>query len=270
MFDGTAILAGGSVLNYLFKGFNEFNVDYDIFFVNTDPESIIRKITNLILITGSTVCRTNNSITLCDCNIQFIFRIYSDIEEVLTGFDLDSSQVGFDGQNFYMTPRAEYSLINRTLFIDFDRLINYSRSKLFSVYVPELSLNKGDLLNLQLYIPSTEQNCGLTTLLSWFIFNLSPKKCSDYNDPGYPIFIINRAENIHSPFPIGYSESFSIWDCLLFQPIILMKIKHYYYLLLLLKHLIMDYIIILIHILIWDIQFQMLLNLHIIIFMKVV
>lgn len=53
--------------------------------------------------------------------IQLIFRAYTSIAEILYGFDLGSSAVGFDGTNLYFTSLGRFAYTTRCLILDTTR-----------------------------------------------------------------------------------------------------------------------------------------------------
>jgi hypothetical protein len=89
--------------------------DFDFFLVTKDQETADRDIQRLIDHTlplyGETVppviVRTEYSVTLATSHfkIQIILRLYNSMAQILSGFDLDSSAIGFDGQHVYCMPR---------------------------------------------------------------------------------------------------------------------------------------------------------------------
>jgi len=64
--------------------------------------------------------RNKNGITI-NGHLQIIFRLYKTKSEILHGFDLGSSAVGFDGQNVYMTSLGKFSYEYRCNIIDTTR-----------------------------------------------------------------------------------------------------------------------------------------------------
>lgn len=91
-----------------------------------------------------------NTITLFINNIkvQIILRLYSTISEILHGFDLGSSAVGFDGKNVYFTSLSKFSFENMVNIIDTtrrsttyeNRIIKYFESG-FSIIIPNLNIH---------------------------------------------------------------------------------------------------------------------------------
>ena len=146
------LLAGGSVLNLIIGCHLE--TDYDLFFYGcTEAEATekVREICQHVSCFGDVeVTRTENSVTISlmedwhhPLKIQCILRLYASVSEVLHGFDVDCSCVGYDGREFWMTKRSAYAIKHMINFLDLDRasptyefrLAKYM-SRGFSVYVP--------------------------------------------------------------------------------------------------------------------------------------
>lgn len=73
--------------------------------------------------------RTKNALTIKvksrftpSQEFQIIFRHYNSPSEVLHGFDVDCSSVGYDGENIWFTQRALFALYNRYNTVNFERL----------------------------------------------------------------------------------------------------------------------------------------------------
>lgn len=99
--------------------------------------------------------RTKNAITICSQyptrHIQIVLRVYKNVSEILTGFDIDCSGAAYDGKQVYCTPRALASYITQINPIDLsrrspsyeNRLSKYSHRN-FEVYWPELDRSRVD------------------------------------------------------------------------------------------------------------------------------
>ncbi|SPO07204.1 uncharacterized protein DNG_09898 [Cephalotrichum gorgonifer] len=88
-------------------------------------EAVVRKNQRLAPGTGLTL-RSEHAITIISPkyphrHIQIILRLYKSISEILTGFDVDSSCVAFDGTQVYTTPRGVTAITTRTNNIDLTR-----------------------------------------------------------------------------------------------------------------------------------------------------
>jgi len=79
-------------------------------------DRILKRSKDLVL----DVIRTKNSLSLND--IQIILRLYRTPSEILHGFDVDSSSVGYDGTDVWLTQRALYAIANGTNTVNFNRM----------------------------------------------------------------------------------------------------------------------------------------------------
>ena len=65
----------------------------------------------------TTTIRTKNAITIASAyptrHVQIVLRLYKNISEILTGFDVDCSCVAYDGSMVWATPRAVASYITQ-------------------------------------------------------------------------------------------------------------------------------------------------------------
>jgi len=111
-------LAGGSVCRALCRQNDGNNIDYDLFCVGESEEALVGAIKELreaiIRQSERVYCnRSRNCINMrgevSRIVIQVVLRKYSTFAEVLHGFDLGSSAVGFDGKMVYLTPLARAS-----------------------------------------------------------------------------------------------------------------------------------------------------------------
>jgi hypothetical protein len=152
------IVAGGAVRNVLSQE-SELPSDIDIFFYGMESEDeatnkadeIIKEIMEItdddILVTI-----TNNVINILienNVKIQIIMRLYSSISEILHGFDLGSSAVGFDGKHTYFTTLSKFSYENMVNIVDTTRrstsyeyrLVKYFNYG-FDIVIPNLNIAK--------------------------------------------------------------------------------------------------------------------------------
>jgi len=81
--------------------------------------------------------------------IQFIMRLYKSVSEILHGFDLGSSAVGFDGSQVYLTTLSKYSYENMVNIIDTTRRSTTYEKRLskyfyfgFDIIVPHFDFDK--------------------------------------------------------------------------------------------------------------------------------
>jgi hypothetical protein len=88
--------------------------------------------------------------------VQIILRVYQSINEVLRGFDLGSSAVGFDGERLYLTELSKFAHEYSCNIIDTtrrsttyeSRLVKYYGRK-FDIIVPHLEVSKIRNVNSQ-------------------------------------------------------------------------------------------------------------------------
>ncbi len=81
--------------------------------------------------------------------IQIIFRLYRSISEILHGFDLGSSAIGYDGKNIYFTSLGKFAYEYLSNIVDTSRrsttyekrLMKY-QSRGFQIILPNLDINK--------------------------------------------------------------------------------------------------------------------------------
>jgi hypothetical protein len=98
-----------------------------------------------------------------------VLRIYRSISEILTGFDVDSSCVGYDGKQVYASPRALAAFVTQINTIDLtrrspsyeNRLSKYARRG-FEIYWPLLDRSR---IDPTLFERSFGRTLGLARLL---------------------------------------------------------------------------------------------------------
>jgi hypothetical protein len=158
------LLAGGFVNKTTLQLSAE--TDYDFFIYGLNPIQANRKLDELVPLFKSAptqwdplgrqyVSRSKNALTIKYWvigagfvgykKIQFILRLYKTKSEILHGFDVDSSSMGYYGKSVLLTARAIYSLQEMTNTVDFDRMSPSYEARLikymtrgYSVYVPDL------------------------------------------------------------------------------------------------------------------------------------
>jgi hypothetical protein len=108
-------------------------------------------------------------------HIQVILRIYSSPAEILLGFDLDASCLGFDGDRLWASPRGLRALNMRTNHIDttrrslsYERRLEKYAQRGFSVTVPQL---RKDLVDPR-YSGCTGSMAGGRTVVCGRLFHL--------------------------------------------------------------------------------------------------
>lgn len=94
--------------------------------------------------------RTKNCITLND-KYQVILRLYKTKSEILHGFDVGSSQTGFDGVNFLFTTLSKFSFEYNCNIVDTTRRSTTYEKRLqkyfdrgFDIILPEFDITKLD------------------------------------------------------------------------------------------------------------------------------
>jgi hypothetical protein len=127
IYEGSLVAAGGSVLSMLRHG-TTFS-DVDIFLIgNKTPQEYTDIIQDAIAFLTSdfsdftnskdmdwtevVMLMTDNTVTInigYHSKIQFVLSPYTDIEQLLSGFDLSSCKVAWDGHKFYAMPSADVS-----------------------------------------------------------------------------------------------------------------------------------------------------------------
>ena len=130
--------------------------------------------------------------------VQIILRLYSSISEILHGFDIGSSAVGFDGTNVHFTSLSKYSYENMVNIYDGTRrstTYEYRLAKYFNhgfdIIMPNLDITKitDNKVNLT-YLPFTcESIDGNKIVLDRFLKDFSIKQ-SDYSDK-FETYLIN-------------------------------------------------------------------------------
>lgn len=135
--------------------------DIDLFLYGLNEDEAVEKIKQIetsvrdAILSEVTVVRSKNAITICSQyptrHIQIVLRVYKNVSEILTGFDIDCSAAAYDGKQVYCTPRALASYITQINPIDLsrrspsyeNRLSKYSHRN-FEVYWPELNRSRID------------------------------------------------------------------------------------------------------------------------------
>ena len=105
--------------------------DVDLFIYGLDEEQAIEKIKTIeqavrdSILSETTTIRTKNAITIVSeyptRHVQIVLRLYKNITEVLTGFDVDCSGVAYDGKQVLATPRAMAAFMTQINGIDLTR-----------------------------------------------------------------------------------------------------------------------------------------------------
>lgn len=174
------LIAGGFVSNYLLNNVN-FSSDIDIFFYGILDKEVARKrlvslinqiIDNMINKKFSFNCiERNDYVTTLSfrkfdnisykktvIKFQIMHRLYKTKSEILHGFDLGSSAVGYDGTNIYFTSLSKFSYLNMVNIVDCSRrsttyelrLIKYFERG-FDIILPKFNISELDNENWVLY-----------------------------------------------------------------------------------------------------------------------
>ncbi len=170
------LIAGGCIGSFLI---DEKINDIDIFIYGLDRESadkkvlyILQKIIECVNYVEHlknknknnelpyTIKRNQNCVTITINNqvIQIIFRLYKSVSEILHGFDIGSSAVGYDGNDVYFTSLSKFSYEKRCNVIDTtrrsttyeNRLIKYFQRG-FEIILIGLDLSKVPMHNINYY-----------------------------------------------------------------------------------------------------------------------
>ncbi len=107
--------------------------------------------------------------------IQIIFRLYNTVSEILHGFDISASGVGFNGNDVYFTSLSKFAYEYRCNIVDVtrrsptyeDRLMKYF-ARGFNIVFPDMDINKISKRFIENY-ENVAEICGL------------PNMCFSYN-----------------------------------------------------------------------------------------
>lgn len=156
-FDFSNILIAGGCITSILS--NSYVKDVDIFFYGLTPEQATNRLIDIIEHIEKRALHTDklnyakNKYTL---NVkiegrlyQFIFRCYKSISQILHGFDIASSAIGFDGKQLYTTAIGDFAFSTGYNIIDLtkrsptyeQRLSKYFKRG-FSIIMPNLDLVK--------------------------------------------------------------------------------------------------------------------------------
>lgn len=154
-YKGKLVLAGGSLVSLLL---GEPVNDYDFFFVGVneiEAESIMEDfISGLWQQTNSSNFEFSTNRNCCTINcggkkVQIIFRIYKNIDEILLGFDIDSSCIVYDGAQIWFSERSFHAFKYHVNIVDFTRMSPTYEYRLykyslrgFDVHVPMFDVTK--------------------------------------------------------------------------------------------------------------------------------
>jgi hypothetical protein len=130
------LIAGGYIADYLRSGKLNNRKDVDIFLYGLDKKQAQQKVIDLItyftkghLIISMTVSKNCISVIYLNPNkpsamrteIQIILRLYNTKSEILHGFDIGMSSVGWDGNEILFTSLSKFSYEYNTIIVDVSR-----------------------------------------------------------------------------------------------------------------------------------------------------
>jgi len=105
--------------------------DVDLFIYGLNEEQALEKIKQIernvkdSILHETTTIRTKNAITIASQyptrHIQIVLRLYDSVSQIITGFDVDSACVAYDGKQVYAAPRAITAFITQCNTIDLTR-----------------------------------------------------------------------------------------------------------------------------------------------------
>ncbi len=170
------LIAGGSVANLVFKSKTDEDPDVDMFLFGLTPEEASKRAELIIAQIAANVqkflklkdpktgkplhyphehraflIKNDDTCTLHigKAKIQIIFRLYTHLSEVLHGFDLGSSAIGFDGKEIYVTELGKFAFEYGCNIVDTTRrstsyekrLVKYFDRK-FNIIMSNLDVSK--------------------------------------------------------------------------------------------------------------------------------
>ena len=152
------LIAGGSVCEVL-RRYGHF-ADIDIFLYDLTPEEATTKLMNIYQELRKVYGKVNNVVRGDKCvtivfdrgqEVQIILRLYNSISEILHGFDLGSSAIGFDGERVYFTSLSKFCFVNLVNIIDGTRRSTSYEHRLakyfcrdFDIVMPNLNVAAAD------------------------------------------------------------------------------------------------------------------------------
>ncbi len=124
----------------------------------TGDNSAVTDDSDVINETNITFIKRKNTITIDEYDIQLILRIYKSPSEIIHGFDLGSSAVGFDGSNLYFTSLSKFAYEYGCNIVDTTRrsttyerrLIKYF-DRGFEIILPRFNIKKTSNRLMDLY-----------------------------------------------------------------------------------------------------------------------
>ena len=188
------LLAGGKCTEFstnseLAKCWNGHDIgDFDMLLTTKDEtkakEAIVRVYKALTKVSKNVyIIRSEHALNFITKElviVQIVLRLYNSVAQVLSGFDLDSCCVGWDGTNMYCMPRFLRSVFLGYNLVDQERqsvnygirLAKYNARYGFKIAVPGLILEHS--------IKPTSKSTGLSRVLYQASFPNSRTSDSDY------------------------------------------------------------------------------------------
>jgi hypothetical protein len=142
------VIAGGFICNNIF-GLPTLGIDIDVFFYGppNNCEELFKKCREVLGFNISGWHRNKYAYIVYDerYKFQFIIKAHENKSQVIGNFDLNASQVLYDGHEIYFTPLSAYAYSKRCNFVDTTkasdsflyRLAKYYHKKGFSIVLPE-------------------------------------------------------------------------------------------------------------------------------------
>ena len=151
------LIAGGSICSYLIHGHINFTSDIDIFLYDMNKKEALQKVrylfnffNNQTPIMAASLSKNSFSFTTANKNkVDIILRLYKTKSEILHGFDIGASAVGWDGTHFLFTTLSKFTFENRSIIVDVTRrsltfecrLIKYCRNYAFNLIFPDWDIS---------------------------------------------------------------------------------------------------------------------------------
>jgi hypothetical protein len=237
------VIAGGFASKSFSSGYNSDNnsrniKDFDIFFTTKDPSAATISIKEIYANIKSTfdeaatifITRTTNVInfvvTFTDnisvvgrtffqvINIQIILRLYNSIAQVISGFDIDSCCVAYNGKNLFAMPRFVRSIIFEYNLTDPERQSqNYSQrlykyaNRGFDIAMPGF-VYSGITCN---FLEPYYKYAGLAKILAYYknpigLKNIKPHISNNYSDYEYGDYVLDQFGLFRNLVKIAYKN----------------------------------------------------------------
>lgn len=151
-------VAGGAVSNAILKNApEEYGSDVDIFIYGLDIEAATKKVDAIITRFNqytNDLSITRNKFTLSirhrEMWYQIIFRLYRTKSEILHGFDIGASAVGWDGKELYFTSLSMFAYLTGYIIHDparasptYEQRMKKYSDRRFIIIHPHTSMGKG-------------------------------------------------------------------------------------------------------------------------------